>query len=58
MTRPRIFSEPTTASTSDDPIKRFDALASKVLAISKDEIDKRETDWQRERKRQKAKRKR
>jgi len=48
MTRPRLFPEPRTTSDSDDPNKRFDALAAKVFTVSKDEIDKREKDWRKQ----------
>ncbi len=45
MAKQRLFPEPTSTSQSDDPTQRFDALASKVLAVSKSEIDKREKQW-------------
>lgn len=53
MTRPRLFPEPTTTTTdtTGDPNQRFDALAAKVLTVSKEEIDKRETQWKQARKR-------
>lgn len=58
MTRPRLFPEPTTTESdaSGDPNQRFDALAAKVLAVSKDEIDKRESEWRKTRKRKRVKR--
>jgi hypothetical protein len=50
MAKQRLFPEPITATTTANPNQRFDALASKVLAVSKAEIDKREKQWKRARK--------
>jgi U3 small nucleolar ribonucleoprotein component len=44
------------AESSD--FQRFDASMRKILSISKEELEKREKNWQRRRKRAKAKKKR
>jgi hypothetical protein len=53
MAKQRLFPEPISVSTNDDPNQRLDALARKVFSVSKDEIDKRENQWKRARKRPK-----
>jgi len=57
MAKERLFSEPTTTteSESDEPESRFDALASQVFSVTKEEIDKRESEWKHARKRKRVK---
>lgn len=47
MTRPRLFPEPADTE-SRTPQKKFEEVASTVFSVSKDTIDEREKQWQRE----------
>lgn len=45
MPRERLFPKPPDESGPRTPYERFSDLASKVLRVPKEEIDKREKEW-------------
>jgi len=47
VAKEKLFPAPEKAPDRREPHERFSDFASKVVNVSKDEIDKRERNWQR-----------
>ena len=47
MTKPKLFPDRPDKNDEPDPHKRFEDFASKVVAVPKSEVDKREQEWKR-----------